>query len=69
MYGEHATLRIRGRLADVMATLDPKARKLFTLYLVGLSLPEMAAQMGESENAISRTIVELVWETREKLAT
>jgi hypothetical protein len=28
----------------------------------------MAAQMGESEDAISRTIVELVWETRERLA-
>jgi DNA-directed RNA polymerase specialized sigma24 family protein len=51
-----------------MATLDPKARKLLTLYLAGLSLPEMAAQMGESEDAISRTIVELVWETRERLA-
>jgi hypothetical protein len=28
----------------------------------------MAAQMGESEHAISRTIVELVWETRQILA-
>lgn len=69
MHREHATLRIHGRLADVMVTLDPKARKLLTLYLAGLSLPEMAAHMGESKDAISRTIVELVRETREKLAT
>lgn len=69
MHREHATLRIHGRLADVMVTFDPKARKLLTLYLAGLSLPEMAAQMGESEDATSRTIVELVWETRERLAT
>jgi hypothetical protein len=68
MDGERATLRIHGRLADVMASLDPKAQKLLSLYLAGLSLPEMASQMGESEDAISAAILELVWETRERLA-
>jgi hypothetical protein len=68
MEGEHATLRIHGRLADVMASLDPRARKLLTLFLAGLSLPEMASQMGESEDAVSAAILELVWETRERLA-
>jgi hypothetical protein len=68
MEGEHATLRIHGRLADVMASLDPRAQKLLTLFLAGLSLPEMASQMGESEDAVAAAILELVWETRERLA-
>jgi hypothetical protein len=68
MDGEHATLRIHGRLADVMASLDPRARRLLTLFLAGLSLPEMASQMGESEDTRSAALLELVWETRERLA-
>jgi len=51
-----------------MASFDPRARRLLALYLAGLSLPEMASQMGESEDAVSAAILEITWETRERLA-
>ena len=65
---ENPTLWIHGRLAKAMASLDPQARKLLTLFLEGLSLPEIAAEMEDNEDAISRAILDLVWETRENLA-
>jgi DNA-directed RNA polymerase specialized sigma24 family protein len=68
MVSQGTTIKITGRLENAMAGLDSRSRKLMELYLRGMSVAEMAAALGESEESVRESILEVTLRVRERLA-
>jgi DNA-directed RNA polymerase specialized sigma24 family protein len=68
MVSQGTTIKITGRLESAMADLDSRSRKLMELYLRGMSVAEMAAAVGESEESVRESILEVTLRVRERLA-